>query len=227
MQPSTTDEAGEPDGGLVEEYFVTESAFTQEAGEFQITSGLSLGTDDDESWALELAVEYGITERLQVGFEIPVLTRSAGPDGRVQRASSFEFETLYAIRRDASSLAVSVGAGLEYEAADDDGESGEIAVEPFIAFARRFGRTEVQANLGASFGHDRTLRGSIAAAVPAGDWRFLIEAAGASGPDGRIVIVPGVARKLPGDAEMSVGFPMYAGAGVRSTGIVFRTTFEF
>ena len=213
--------------GLVEEYFFTESAFTQEKGEVQMTSGLTLTRGASGFWSLPLSVEYGITDRLQVGIAVPLLSRVTGPDAHVRTADGVEVEVLYGLRRDADSLAVSIGVATEVEAGDDEDDSRSVEFEPFLCLARRLGRVEVQANLGASLGDDHSFVFSVAAAVPVRDWRFMAEVGGDSGRAGRLLLVPGLARRLPGGAEISIGFPIAGGHGFHPAGVVVRTTFEF
>ena len=86
------DDFGEFEGQ--EFLFQLEEAYTQEAGEWQVGAGFDKSFDPSES-LFEFEVEYGITDRLQVAVEFPLLS-----EGGETGVGDIEFAVDYALLKE-------------------------------------------------------------------------------------------------------------------------------
>ena len=70
----------EADDEKVEEYlqelFLGESAYSQDAGELQLSLGYFWNDRGDDGSTLPLLIEYGITDNFQVGVTLPINVHS-------------------------------------------------------------------------------------------------------------------------------------------------------
>ncbi len=100
--------------------FLLEEAYTQEDGESQLGASLSHATDAAE-WEMEAEFEYGLTDRLQVSIEVPIVKgRSDSPE-----IEELEFGVAYALVLEDASILPTVTAAASVQAplsADGDWE---------------------------------------------------------------------------------------------------------
>lgn len=137
--------ADEDDGGnqvdeRLQELFLGEVVYPQSAGEFQFSVGHFWNGHRDDSSSLPVLMEYGITDRLQVGVLLPTdFDRSDRPD-LCDGLGNVEFEVYWNFLNDAESgWAAGMGFGYAlFEAMDAAGEDAH-GYEPFFVVYRDFG----------------------------------------------------------------------------------------
>jgi len=123
----------------IQEFFVGEIVYPQDAGEVQLTTGFSHWNEGSERFTAPLGFEYGITDRFQVGAELPVTSRRT-EDGVLEGIGRVELETLYnLVNRPDWGTAVSVGFGLGFPTARNRFEEEAYRYEPFFAFYQELG----------------------------------------------------------------------------------------
>ncbi len=146
--------------GLIEEFFLVESAYPQERGEYQLTLSTDYVSDASEGdgQLTQAGIEYGVTDRLQVEASLETWRNRERLDDGVREKNSglgeLEFGLSYAFPNTAASgLRYVIGVEITAPVGDVDKELGEgfWVYEPFLIVSRDFGE---QANLtfGLSYG---------------------------------------------------------------------------
>lgn len=102
--------------------FLLEEAYTQEKGEWQIGAAVSQSLEGPDERGWELEVEYGLTDRLQVFVELPVLDGPRGNGG----VGDPEIGLDYAILKDTggSTPEFTVGAAVTLPVGDNGNGPG-------------------------------------------------------------------------------------------------------
>ena len=154
-------DAGDHDSeGLIEEFFLVESAYPQERGEFQLTLSTNYVSDSSEGdgQLTQVGIEYGVTDRLQVEANLESWrNRESLDDGVREENSGFgelEFGLSYAFpNMGASGLRYLIGVEITAPVGDVDKELGEgfWVYEPFLIVSREFGE-QTNVTLGLSYG---------------------------------------------------------------------------
>ncbi|WP_437274900.1 hypothetical protein WME90_27020 [Sorangium sp. So ce375] len=136
--------ADEPAKPPVEELFLGEAAFPQEALELQITSAPTWEHDGRRvGFSVPLLLELGITDRLQLGGELP-LELARGDSGVVAGLGAVEVEALYNVVNDRwLGLVVSAGLGAELPAGSRELGAPGYALEPFVSLDKAIGGVHV------------------------------------------------------------------------------------
>ena len=146
--------------GLIEEFFLVESAYPQERGEYQLTLGTDYVRDSSEGdgQLARFGIEYGVTDRLQIEASLDAWRNREVLDdgGRAENSGlgEFEFGMSYAFPTAAASgLRYVVGIEITAPVGDVDKELGEgfWVYEPFLIVSRNFGE-ETNLTLGLSYG---------------------------------------------------------------------------
>ncbi len=218
---------------LVNEYFITQAVYPQEAGELQFTLAPSFGFGDDDRAVFNTALEVGITDRWQ--FEIewePYITMRPGPGGRVSGSGDVEFSTQYSFMgMSGSSTHSALALEVSFPTGDPDKETSEgfIEFEPSLILARDLEISERQAQIFGQVGlgllrrskeptdpddrepnaHEFTLGAGIATAL--GPVRLTSEVHWATnswnngGDESEVYLTPGLVWDLPSTWELGVG----------------------
>ncbi len=131
--------------------FLLEEAYTQEEGEWQVAAKISQtsfqqieGDPDSKNKSFDLGVEYGITDRLQLEFELPYQkttlrntnsTTNSSTVGNPEIAISYQL-----VQEDESKPAITAGFGVEVAASSDKApiRSEEWGYEAFVSLSRYF-----------------------------------------------------------------------------------------
>ncbi|XXX72866.1 hypothetical protein WMF30_34980 [Sorangium sp. So ce134] len=136
--------AGEPAQPAVEELFLGETAFPQEALELQVTLAPAWERDGRRvRFGVPLRLELGITDRLQVGGELPLeLVRHEG--GVAAGLGAAGAEVLLNLVSD-QALGLALSAGLEAALPAGARELGApgYALEPFVSLDKAMGGVHV------------------------------------------------------------------------------------
>ncbi|WP_437964198.1 hypothetical protein WMF04_31360 [Sorangium sp. So ce260] len=135
-----TEAAGEPAQPAVEELFLGETAFPQEALELQVTSAPAWERAGRRvRFGIPLLLELGITDRLQIGGELPLeLVRDER--GAAAGLGAVQAEALVNLVNDRA-LGLALSAGLEAGLPAGARELGApgYALEPFVSLDKAVG----------------------------------------------------------------------------------------
>lgn len=210
--------ASEKSSELLQELFVSEAVYVQEAGELQLTLGASmLRTERRTRRSAPAMIEFGVTSRLQVSAEavFAVSRDSLAP----ATLSEPELGLAFAIRRDVERLALTVGLDREFD--DDAVGSGW---SPSVRAAQSLGNAQLHA--GVRWEGTTAWWGSVAGIVPMGPWRASLEVGGML--NGRFggVVAPSLTWVSSSGLEVGLGLPIGFGAEAYPRGLVVLLTWE-
>lgn len=217
-EPERTEAEDEPARPPIEELFLGETAFPQEALELQITSAPRWERDGRQvGFRIPLLLELGITDRLQLGGELPLeLARQDG--GVVAGLGSVELEALYNLVNERGlGLALSAGLGAGLPAGARGLGAPGYALEPFVSLDKAIGGVHVGISASAEIrlpaaGRDAaelSPGASLGVIVPLGDVVPTLELAAELEDTTSLLIAPGVlwhpARGLELGAALELG----------------------
>jgi hypothetical protein len=215
----------------IQEFFLAETAYSQERGETQLTfsAGL-LRFDRKRDTRLEAKGEYGITDRLQIEASVPYRflnkwgpanTRGLGDVSAGLSWSLHNSETFGAM------LGLEVGLPTGSEARDL-GE-GAVEWEPSLLIGRAFGKTQVHFGLSCGVSPEgREWHYDLAAVFPQGRFSPTLELNGSSSERwGALLVTPGAYYRLGQGAEFGIGVPLGASSRAPRFGLVAKLSFEF
>lgn len=115
-----------------QELFLGESVYPQEAKELQLTTGFFAAHDGRNNYRLPVLIEYGLTDRFQIGVEVPIDFQHAG-DKNASGAGQIEFETYWNVLNEPDSgWASGVGFALGIPSATPDVGEDSFVYEPFF-----------------------------------------------------------------------------------------------
>jgi hypothetical protein len=206
----------------IQEFFLSDAVRCQEKGELQITSGVDsrqqLGTS---AW---LKMEYGITNRLQIGFVLPY---GATEEEKAEGHTTWSTAGLgleYQVIRGESPFALSVGMTFGVPV-----KSGrEVEYEPTILVSKTFRRAQLHASFVADIEKsDPAFQYNLASVYPVQRrWFPTLEFNGRrlNGKNASYV-TPGLYRRLKQRIELGVGSPVGFGNAGRA-GIVGKVNWE-
>lgn len=211
-----------------QELFLGEPPQVQERLELQLTSGLRWHADGEASdTSAPLAVELGLTERLQVEAESQV----ESPAGAAEM-TGFEAGLLYALDGRAPVL---VSAGLSAGLAGLAGEE-ELAwtVEPALLLQQPLGRFGINLRFGAelerAFEGDDGEVGAAAAlscfAAVSGLYPAVEAAVEVSDQETSVVVAAGLAWAPVDGVEIGVAMPVQLDGGATRAGVIGTLTWE-
>jgi hypothetical protein len=132
---------------LFQELFLGEVVFPQDKGELQVSAGLWHGLDARRDSTLPLIVQYGITDRLEVGAWIPVDFRRTY--GAANGLGNIELDGYWNVLNDPrTGWASGVGFGLGLPNATSQVGDRALSYQPFWVLCRE--RNEAGFNLSAA-----------------------------------------------------------------------------
>ena len=230
---SAADDAGRVDE-VLQELFLGEPAYPQDALELQVTSVLGgAQTGDTTTAGARLRVELGLTDRFQIAAEAPYAWVSAPPPmARRTGVGSAELEAMYTPLNDRR-LGAAVSAGLELafpsvSAAGKDSWS----VEAFATAYKVLGRVHANLTVSAALAlptaaraeHERSLDAAVGVFTPLGAWVPVLELAASSSADPSAVLSAGTLWHPTDDLEL--GAAVQLGLDRRSIGGLVVATME-
>ncbi|WP_437307278.1 hypothetical protein [Sorangium sp. So ce388] len=216
--PRRVEATREPEQPVIEELFLGELAFPQEALELQIASSPAWRRDGRlVRFSIPMQLELGITDRLQIGGELPLeLVRNdrgvAAGLGVVHAGALYSF-------LDDRALGLTFSAGIEAglpAGSRELGASGH-ALEPFVSLHKTLGSVHLCLSASAEVTlpmarSDTTEIGpgvALAAVLPVGDLAPTVELAAELDDAASLLFAPGVrwhpARGLELGAALSLG----------------------
>ncbi|MEM7586768.1 MAG: hypothetical protein AAF560_25485 [Acidobacteriota bacterium] len=134
---------GEEESQPLEEVFLSELVYPQEAGEFQLTLAPSFSSAaDEEAFAGRATVEYGLTDDWQIELEWDVFVRRDSDGMTAEGLGDAELAVKWARMEIAENthLAFGLEIGLPIANVDDELGEGLLEIEPFAVVARDFPR---------------------------------------------------------------------------------------
>lgn len=137
------DDADEMIEQIVQELFRGTVVYPQEKGEWQITSGYSHGSKVRDDGIIPIEVEYGITDRLQLGIEAPVNLFSSVSDNieGVEHLGIEIYSNFYSNAATGTALGLGYGIGIPTQKAKGDPNS-YVHETTFVAY-QEIGQTAV------------------------------------------------------------------------------------
>jgi Putative MetA-pathway of phenol degradation len=239
----------------VQEVFQTGLVYPQERGEVQLTYTFRFRKGEGfSSLHTPLNLEYGITDRWQVGFEWDALSRrtetgEATTRGRgdLQIATQYSFMKM---RRSDFHSAVGVEITLPTGGVEKELSEGFIEYEPYLIVARDFPKLngmQIFSQLGVGF-VQRTRRHAeadddepaahnlnlgIGMFVPfrrlvfTGEANLSTNRWNNGGREREMYATPGMVWRLPRNWEMGVGAPFGLTRDADKSGLIFKVVYEF
>jgi len=212
----------------IEEFFLSEAVRSEERTELQLTvDGAAFrgrGSSMDGKSA-DLDIEYGLTDRLQLGFEAPYGINSTPTSETPVSWSAADISILYQFIRGNHPFALSGAMGVNAPLTG----RGDVSYEPELLIAKAFGRLQIHASVIPELGGDETsLEYNVAAVRPlAHHWIPTLEFnsrrdAGVNS----FYVTPGIYKHLPHRLEAGIGVPLGAGQHSNPAGIIFKMTWE-
>jgi hypothetical protein len=176
-----------------------------------------------------LALEYGLTDQLDVVFEAPYLY-SVGDEGHVNGLGDVELGVLYNLINN-ESWVMSVALETSLTTGDEDKELGEEHGEwtPSLLFATQAGQAQLFFGIGGEFsdGESATTL-SAAMAFELRSMTAVLELNGAFGDEGdEAYFVAGLVGKLSDNKELQVGISTGLTDDSADWGLIVKWNVEF
>ncbi len=235
------DDDGDAMSPLSQELFLGESPFVQEQGEVQFGVSLSrLKFDENFSenkseTDLTFEFEYGITDALTIGLEIPwVSFKTAEIDEEDQSGLGDAGITLLYGLVNSEEFVLTLGAEFNLRTGDEEKELGEEESEwePSISMASQVGDAQFMLSLGAEISDLETEKFYAAAlSFPMGEMVGIVEASGTMADEedegDTSYITPGLLWEIGDEAEFQIGIPIGLNDDSADTGIIIKWNIEF
>lgn len=235
--PGAAITAADDDGfnEVIQEFSIAETAFPQKKGEIQITSGFEYWKEGSmRGTGVPLVLEYGVTNRFQVGIDIPYYFIKTEAGGRVSGVGDIETGFLYSLLKEDDPVAISVAADAGWASGNEEKELGEGETElgASVLLAKGIGKGQVHLGLGGEFGGDKAgFVYNLAGVYPFHNFRALLELNGLSSDEHALYLTPGLIWKgLDGimeDLELGVGFAGGLTPDAADHKLIFKVTCEF
>jgi hypothetical protein len=212
----------------IEEFFLSEAVRSEEDGELQFTVDSAVfrgrGSSMDGKSA-DLDIEYGLTDRLQLGLETPYGIQSTPTSEIPVSWSTTDVSLLYQFIRGNHPFALSGSMGVNAPLTS----RGDLSYEPELLIAKAFGKLQIHTSVIPELGGDgASLEYNAAAVRPFA--HHLIPTLEFNGRRNAgmnsFYVTPGVYEHLPHRLEMGIAMPMGAGRYSSPVGAVFKMTWE-
>jgi hypothetical protein len=212
----------------IEEFFLSEAVRSEDRTELQLTiDGAAFRgrgrAMDGKSAGLD--IEYGLTNRLQLGLEAPYGIQSSATSETPVSWSTADASLLYQFIRGNHPFALSGVMGVNLPLT----LRGDVSYEPELLIAKAFGKLQVHTSVIPELsGDDTSLEYNAAAVHPlAHHWTPTFEFNGRrnAGVDS-FYLTPGIYKHLPHRLEMGIGVPIGASPHASPIGAIFKMTWE-
>ncbi|GAB6167450.1 hypothetical protein JCM19992_34500 [Thermostilla marina] len=126
---------GESIKPILQDLFLGESVYPQERGEWQVTTGFMWAKEHEDDFEIPALIEYGITDRLQFGVEVPTTFLRHGAEDH-EGVGNIELDTYYNFWNDpCSRTAYGVGFTVGLPEATPHVGNDAVIYEPyFVAY---------------------------------------------------------------------------------------------
>lgn len=208
----------------IQEFFLSEAVRNQDQGEFQFT----LGSDKRRGLGsnLDLDIEYGLTDRIQISSETPYGFSAFANSETPLRWSTTSIGLNYQILRNNSPFALT--AGMSFGIPVKTGAGTDF--EPKLLAAKTFHRVQVHASLiGDVENGDSSLQYNLASiGLVSHRWFPTLEFNGRRlNNQNGFYTTPGLYRHLPHRTEIGVGIPVGISGVAGRVGFISKITWEF
>lgn len=226
LPPAVT--ANGPLPEYIEEFFLSEAVRSEERTELQLTvdSAAFRGRGDSmDGDAADLDIEYGLTDRLQLGFEAPYGIRSTPTSETPVSWSAAGIGILYQFIRGNHPFALSGAMGVE---APLTARGGDLSYQPELLIAKAFGRLQIHTSFIPDLGDDTSFEYNVAADRPIPHhWIPTLEFNGRrDSAVNSFYVTPGIYKHLPHRFEAGFAVPLGAGPHANPVGVIFKMTWE-
>ncbi len=217
----------------VQELFLGTIVYPQERHELQITAGYFQGVEVREDGTHPFEIEYGITDRFQLGVEAP-FNQFSDEEDRLEGVEHVSLEAYYNFYNNPRSR-TAFGLGYEYgiPVREPDDEPRVHLHEPFFVAYQEFGETAVNFSAGLEI-EDSTeeteVEGELALGIFREVGRFVpmlelgLELQEESNP---LVLAPGLFWKPRDGCEIGASLPIGLTPSAPDVGVFFLVIFEF
>jgi len=215
---------------LVQGFFVAGSVFPQARNALQVNFVNELNKGAyvySNEFSISLA--YGISDKLQVGFEFPYISDRQNTGGSSDQFGNIEIELFYAFLRKNNPFALSGGVfvGLQNRTEDIITNKEYSEVGAFIVLSKRIGESRIHSDMGMAVGDETEIFYNIALVYPMWNWRGTIELNGILADKNSLQLIPGMFRILPADFEFGIGFPVFLSDSDVDYGIIASFTWGY
>ncbi len=214
---------GHPLTEYIQDFFLSDAVRCQEKGEWQLTAAVDSRQHVGTSSLLK--TEYGVTNRLQLGVELPYgLTEEETAETRTRWSTvsvGFEYQIIRSDRPFALSAGMAFGIPIR--------SKGEVEYEPTILMAKSFRKLQVHASLVADIEEEKpSFHYNLASVYPVRrHWFPTFEFNGRSlHGTPAYYVTPGLYRHLVHQLEIGSGVPLGVGGTAGRLGIVGKVTWE-
>ncbi|PQO46612.1 hypothetical protein C5Y93_09090 [Blastopirellula marina] len=218
---------------IVQEVFLGTAVYPQEKGELQVNAGYFQGNELLNDGQVPFEVEYGITDRFQIGMELPLEVHS--PEEDFERGvHAVEFGIYYNPLNDpVSRRAVGLGYDLAVGTELDDAGNRLWVHEPYIVGYQEIGSVafNVTGRLGfATSGDESEVEGEVALSMfrEFGKLVPMLEVATQwEGDENPIVLAPGMFWKPRRGLQLGASLPIGLNDDATSIGCFALVVMEF
>ena len=226
-----------------QDFFVSESCFVQDQREVQLSLAPGLWDDKTvQTTQFPLAFEYGITDRLQFGAEVPLLKLAvkAGVDansGEEIAASEqsglgdVAAELKYGIFNE-ENAALSAAVEVEFPTGDEEKGLGEgkTVYAPFLAYAHTIGKTQIHLSGGAELQENAMAEYfyGLGTLCPLGSYVPTLELNGTKGDEpSTLYLTPGFVWVVREGLELGIAVPLGLTDESTAYGVTTQFVWEF
>lgn len=225
----------------IEELFQTETVYSQEKREGQITFGSTFSRNSEQKlFEMPVGFEYGLTDKWQVSLEWAVSNRLTTGTAKTRGPGDLRLGTKYSwMNIGGSNFHAAAGFELGLPTGNVEKELGEgkVEYEPYVVVAKDFPRLsglQIFSQLGVAFAQptDRSADNRTERTVEWNNGMFVsyrkvhltgeINWSKGAG-ENSVYLTPGIVWKLPGDVEFGFGVPV----GLTRDADDFRTIVKF
>jgi len=212
----------------IEEFFLSEGVRSENRGELQFTLDAikqkNHRSPEDGSSA-ELDIEYGMTDRLQFGLELPYGIQSTAFSALPRRWSSVSPSLLYQFVRSNRPFALCLAMGVDLPL----NSQGDVGYEPQILVAKGIGTFQIHSSFIPEFDEEGTsLAYNVAALrpvahhfIPTLEWNGRRQ-----GGVNTEYLTPGLYKHLPHHLEVGAAAPVGLSKRSSPVGVVVKMTWE-
>lgn len=219
-----------PNEQPLQELFQTETVYPQEKGETQLTFVSKFSRNREHRlFEMPLGIEYGLTDKWQVGLEWAVTSRLTTDDTKTRGPGDLRVGTKYSwmnIRHSNFHAAAGFELGLPTGNVEKGIGEGEVEYEPYVIVAKDFpklSQLQIFSQLGVAIGQtvktpdgeedeesiSKTIEWNNGFFVSYRRARFTTEVNWSkSGTENSVYLTPGTVWKLPRNVEFGFGVPV-------------------
>ena len=207
----------------IQEFFLSDAVRCQEKGEWQLTAGVDSRQHIGTSGLLK--TQYGLTNRLQLGVELPYGLTEEETHETQSRWSTASLGVEYQILQNNQPFALSAGIAIGVPVRSH----GEVEYEPTLVIAKAFRKLQIHASFVADIEEEKpSFQYNLASVYQIQrHWFPTFEFNGRSlHGDAAFYLTPGLYRHLAHRFEIGAGFPLGVGGTAGRLGIVGKLTWE-